>query len=321
MVLLRALNYDFAGQISSYFTSIGNAGVKTINILNNNGFAISDYVLIEPYTDRAEIVKISSISLNTSLIITTGLKFDHNINSKLYKIPYNQIRYYSSTSATGTFTYLTASITDMDYRDIFTPFNYSTLLTGLFYKRTFYNATTLVESDIGLSDYWQTNDEYFIITPQQLRTLLQFDANDYPNEDDLRTFIKMAQSQFLLDCSSSNNSINFIGLFMLSKYHVLRSLATRAVSKGYVTINAEGRQITKAYQELVLEAENTFEEYKVFLKNNLQKEATSTQPMTNSGVVDSEMILTFKDMMTGVENAVNMQRDLKSLAGYNRLAR
>jgi hypothetical protein len=319
MVLLRALNYDFAGQPSSYFIAEAKAGNKTLSIANNGAFTTDDYVLIDPYTDIAEIVKISSTTLNTGLIFTTGLKFDHKVTSKLYKMPYNQIKYYSSSSATGTFTEIVSSTTDMDYRDIFTPFNAST--TDTYFKRTFYNATTDVESDVGLSDYWQTNDEFLMITPQELRTLLQFGENDYPNEADMRTFIKTAQLQFALDCTSSNNSINFIGIFMLSKYYVLRALATKSVSKGYVTINAEGRQITKAYQELVLEAENTYEEYKSFLKNNLQSEATSTQPMAHSGTIDSELILTYKDMMTGVENATIMQRDIRNIAGYNRLAR
>lgn len=319
MVLLRALNYDFAGQPNSYFLAEAKAGSKTLSIVNNSGFAIDDYILIDPYTDKAEILKISSKTVNTGLITTTSLKFDHKLSSKLYKLPYNQVKFYSSTSPTETFVYISNSTLDMDYRDIFTPFNTTT--TNTYFKRTFYNSTTSSESDIGLSDYWQTNDEYLIITPQELRTLLQFGPNDYPNEDDMRTFIKTAQSQYVLDASSNNSSINFLGMFMLSKYHVLRALATKAVSKGYVTINAEGRQITKAYQELVLEAENTYEEYKAFLKNNLQKEATSTQPMYHSGIIDSEIIQTYKDMMTGVENADLMQRDIRNLSGYNRLAR
>ena len=319
MVLLRALNYDFAGQTNSYFIAEAKAGTTTISVINNNNFAVDDYVLIDPSTDIAEIVKISSLTLNTGIIFTTALKFDHKISAKFYKIPFNQLKIYSSTSTTDPFIVLAGTPINMDYRDIFTPFNITT--NNTYFKRTFFNSTTLVESDIGLSDYWQTNDEFLMITPQELRTLLQFGENDYPNEADMRTFIKTAQLQFILDCSSSNSAINFLGIFMLSKYHVLRALATKAVSKGYVTINAEGRQITKAYQELVLEAENTFEEYKMFLKSNLQKEATSTAPMAHSGTIDAELILTYKDMMTGVENATIMQRDIRNMAGYNRLAR
>lgn len=319
MVLLRALNYDFAGQTNSYFIAEVKAGTKSLSIINNGNFAVDDYILIDPYSDVAEISKISAKTLNTGLTLSSGLKFDHKITSKLYKLPYNQIKFYSASSATGTFVALAGTPIEADYRDIFTPFNSTT--TNTFFKRTFYNSTTLAESDIGLSDYWQTNDEFLMITPQELRTLLQFGENDYPNEADMRTFIKTAQLQFTLDCSSSNASINFLGIFMLSKYHVLRALATKAVSKGYVTINAEGRQITKAYQELVLEAENTFEEYKMFLKSNLQSEATSTAPMYHAGTIDSELIQTYKDMMTGVENATIMQRDIRNMAGYNRLAR
>ena len=321
MVLLRALNYDFSGQVNSQTTLAASAGSNSLTVLNNVGIVANDYVLIEPYTDRAEICKVTSVSTNVLITLTTNMKFDHPINSRIFKTPYNQVKYYQCATVDGTYAFITNSTQDMDYRDVFTPYNYTTASIGLFYKRTFFNFQTSTESDIGLSDYWQSNDEFAIITPFEVRTMLQLGKNDFPTDADIATFIKISQAQFLLDCSTSNKTIQFLGVYMVTKFHILRGLAVKSVSRGYVTINAEGRQITKSYQELVLEAENTMNEYKEFLTSNFRKEATSTAPMFHSGIVATEMLQTYKDIMTGVENADLMQRDIRNMAGYNRLAK
>ena len=321
MVLLRGLNYDFSGQQSSYLVSDLLAGSNTISIMNNTGLAIADYVLIEPYTERSEIAKISSLTLNTGITFTTGLKFNHKIGIMIYKMPYNQIRFYSCATVSGTYVAIVSGLLDADYKDVFTPFNYATGTTALFYKRTFYNATTLLESDIAISDYWQTSDEELYITPQELRVYIQFDKNDYPNEDDMRTLIRLAQDQFSLDCNTTNVAIRRIGMYMLSKWYVMRGLATRSISKGYITINAEGRQITKAFQELVLEGENTLEEYKKFLTSNLRLEVGKTNFMLNSSIITPETRQNYIDVMTGTQDAMNYESGYKYSYGLRRRSR
>lgn len=312
MVLLRGLNYDFAGQQSSYLVSDLIAGSNSISIVNNVGIAVNDYILIEPYTERSEVAKVSSLTLNTGITFTTNLKFGHKTSTMIYKIPFDQIKFYSCVTAAGTYVLIaTIGTVNIDYKDIFTPLDYAAGTSALFYKRTFYNSTSLAESDIALSDYWQTSNDELYITPQQLRVYMQFDKNDYPNEEDMRTLITLAQDQFTLDCSTNNKAIKRIGLYMLSKWYVLRGLATRSISKGYVTINAEGRQITKAFQELVLEAENTLEEYKKFLTSNLRSEVTSTKFMADTTIITSDTRQSYIDNMNGTQDAMNFESGYK----------
>jgi hypothetical protein len=40
----------------------------------------------------------------------------------------------------------------MDYADIFTVYSYAAGTSAMYYKRTFYNSTSTVESDVALSD-------------------------------------------------------------------------------------------------------------------------------------------------------------------------
>lgn len=317
MVLLRGSNYDFSAQQVGDLIADIKSGTNAVSLMSNNGFAVGDYLLIEPYTERAEVVRITALVANTGLTVTIT-RNNHRMGNKVYKMNYDQMRFYSATIVSGPYTLITGSETNLDYSDIYTTYEYGSGTDLLFYKRTFYNTTTFDESDIAISDYWQTSDEELLITPQQLRVYLQFDANDYPNEFDMRTLIRLAQDQLSLDAQTSDPRIQRIGLYMLAKWYVLRGLATRSISKGYVTVNAEGRTITKAYQELVLEAENTIEEYKTFLTANLRQEVTSTQFMAAGGI-DPETIQEFKDNMQGVKNARDFQRGYRYSYGYRRL--
>ena len=91
----------------------------------------------------------------------------------------------------------------------------------------------------------------------------------------------------------------------LAKSFVLRGLATKSVAKGYVTVNAEGRQITKSFQELVLEAENTEEEYKSFLINNGRTEVSKTDFFDDTTVIDNDTRQETIDLMTGTQNIMD----------------
>ena len=204
----------------------------------------------------------------------------------------------------------------MDYSKLNTTYDDTTSDSDYYFKRTFYNETTAAESDVDLSDYWQASEEYFYITPDEVRVLLQFSENDYPTRNDLRTFLKLVQKQITLDVNSSNQDILFIASFLLSKFYVLRGLATRSISKGYITVNAEGRQVTKAFQELVLEAENTKNEYNEFITNNGRVEVGKTNFMDDTTVIDSWSRKGLLDIWTGTQNAYNFANDYLNSYGW-----
>lgn len=143
------------------------------------------------------------------------------------------------------------------------------------------------------------------VTVTEMRTFMQLAENDYPSNADIESFIYLAQSKITLDISTDSPSILRLSAFLLTKYYILRALATKSVAKGYVMITAEGRQITKSYQELVLEAENTFQEYKTFIVNNNRSEVTSTNFMSNSTIVSPSTRRAFVDNWTGTQNALD----------------
>jgi len=150
-------------------------------------------------------------------------------------------------------------------------------------------------------------DEELYVTPLELRTYLQYDTNDYPTEEDMRFYIKFSMKRLALDIDSSDENILFIATLLFAKYQVLRGLAARSIKTGYVQVNAEGRTITKAYQEFVLDAENSYQEYKEFLLSVGRQEAMSTNFMDDTSIVSSWTRNDIIAVMNGTSNALDDQ--------------
>lgn len=320
MVLLSGLNYNYASQQMTILTAQIGIGSTIIKVQNTEGFVDDDYFVIDPKSENAEIIKITTKD-DDFTFTSAAAKFKHAIGTKLFRLPYNQMRFYDCADAFGTYLLIVGSTTEMSYANIFTNYNYPSGSGALYYKRTFYNETTLVESEIAEADYWQTNDEKLYISPEELRVFLQFDENDYPNPKDMASLIKIAQKQIDLDVNTSNPNILYLASMMLSKFYVLRALATKSLAKGYISINVDGRNITKASQELVLDAENTLKEYQAFVRNNTRSETGQTNFMDDTTLVDPETRAAIIDNWTGTSNAMQEGYPQGNLYGTRRRLR
>jgi len=321
MVLLRGLNYDYSGQQTTQIAvALYSGSGSSISLDNSEGFVINDYMVINPQEETAEIVKIATVPNATTVTTTATFDFAHAINENIYRLPYNQMIFYESASATGTYTTISSGSTvEMSFADIYTTTEYEESTSDYYYKRIFKNETTGSVSSITLSQYWQVTDEELYITPEEVRVILQFGPNDPPSPNDMRTIIKLAQDKVDLDLNTTTAVIRRIAAFLLSKSYILRSLATKTLSKGYITINAEGRSITKAYQELVLEAENTFQEYKIFIINNGNRnEVTKTDFMDDTSIIDGDTRRQIIDILTGTQNILDYDSAYRTLYGRKR---
>ena len=75
---------------------------------------------------------------------------------------------------------------------------------------TVISSTFTIKMDVTRTD--EKTDEELNVTPEELRTFLQYDENDYPNKADMRFLIKVAEKRITLDLDSSNENILFIGI-------------------------------------------------------------------------------------------------------------
>jgi len=148
------------------------------------------------------------------------------------------------------------------------------------------------------------------ITKENVRLFMMFNDEDRPNDAELDNFIAITEAKVSQDLETTEANVVFIAQLFYAKYLVLRGLAAKSLSKGYVQVNVEGRTITKAYQELELSAENVLQEYKEYLVNTSRVEVMATKYYDNAGInqlTQTEII----DMLSGVSNVEDLERAQK----------
>lgn len=310
MVLLQGLNYDYSNQQKSILTTAPVLGATKLVVKNTAGLADDDYLVIAPGTEKSEIVKIGAAVSSDVQLTISALKFSHYVNDEIYRLNYNQMKFYES-SDNDTFTVIANSTVEMDYSTNNTTYDYTSSTADYYYKRIFVNENSVATSDIALSISWQPDDEELYVTPGELRTFLQFEENDFPNPTDMRFFIKVAMKKVTLDIDSSNTNILFIATLLLSKYFTVRGLATKSVGKGYIQVMAEGRTITKSYQEFVLEAENVYQEYKEFILSTTRTESTRTNFLDDTTQIDAWTRSDIIGIMNGTSDGIDVQQDYR----------
>jgi len=117
------------------------AAATSSTVENNEGFATNDYVVFgRPGEEKAEIVKLTSTTGNTTLGHTTGPVFAHAARVPTSQIKYNQIKIYSSTTEDGTYTLVTTVDVNVDQRQ--TVYDDTTGTSTTWYKIKYYNETT-----------------------------------------------------------------------------------------------------------------------------------------------------------------------------------
>lgn len=143
----------------SYLVNNYIAGVTSLGVVNANGLAVNDYVLIGSFgSEAAEILKIESITNGILTFKTeagvTGqtTAFAHPESTKITVIPYNRVVfYYEATDIACTFanplTSATSALSDITPSDWFTTYTDNTNSTGYGFFR-FYNSTTTTYSAV-----------------------------------------------------------------------------------------------------------------------------------------------------------------------------
>jgi len=129
------------------FTADSTAGATTLNVENTSGLSANDLILLEKLgQEKAEIVSVSSITNKTTLVCS-ATSFAHSAGTKIYKIDFDKIKIYRSTTGiNGTYTlYETINIAvDQDI----TEFTDTSGDTTTYYKFSFYNSVISSETDL-----------------------------------------------------------------------------------------------------------------------------------------------------------------------------
>jgi hypothetical protein len=144
MITLKADNRSLTiNALYSYLNTNYLSGVSSLVIKNSSGFADNDYVLLGEFgSETAEVVQATTVTAAThTLTLGAATKFAHSESTKVTILPYNQVRFYRTVTATFSATAPLAAYTDINADSYYSTIKDATNTTG-FGWFVFYNSTT-----------------------------------------------------------------------------------------------------------------------------------------------------------------------------------
>ena len=147
-VTLKADNRSLTtGAKYSYLSTNYASGVSSLVLVNADGFSANQYVLLGNFgSETAEVARIATVTAATNTITlkddagsTLTTRFAHSESTKVTIIPYNQIRFYwtaTATFATGTPVTSQSDITASDWYSIGSDSSHTTGYGWFVFRRT-----------------------------------------------------------------------------------------------------------------------------------------------------------------------------------------
>jgi hypothetical protein len=177
----------------SYLSANYVSGVTSIVVVNSNSFTANDYILLGEFgSESTEVVQIDSITAAThTLVLKAATKFAHSQDTKLYVLPYNQVRFYHTATATFSATAPVTAYLDLQADDFYSVGSDTTNTTGygwfIFYNSTTAKATTYSNA-IPYGGFKEGSvkkilDSFFsLLSNKELRLITNEDAFRWLNE-------------------------------------------------------------------------------------------------------------------------------------------
>lgn len=145
-MLVTAYNPTLEELEKTYLDKAIAAGTTTLNVKNASNFANNDRILIgEMGREKSEIVTVSATTDDT---ITTGATlYSHNADAPIYRLRYDQVKFYRSTTGSdGTYSLLSTVDMDVDQAELTTLYDDTTGVSTYYYKVAYYHSISTLES-------------------------------------------------------------------------------------------------------------------------------------------------------------------------------
>lgn len=211
----------------AYLTNPYSAGATSIETTNNNRFAANDRIMIgEMGHEKTEVVTVSAVNANGTSITIGATVFDHEADTPVYKLRFDQVKFYrSTTTEDGSYSVIATVDMDVDNANLTTIYDDTTGTSAYYYKMTVYHSISTLESaytDVIGGEGWRRNQVGNIIDeilrevgdPQEqnvTRTELLGYFNDV--NDDLLTSVSkpydFLHTRTTLTRTANTNYINF----------------------------------------------------------------------------------------------------------------
>jgi len=181
----------------SYITADIAANVGSIIVENSQGLTANDYIIIERIgVETAEVIKIASVSGQT-LTLSTNTSFAHKQGIQVQKVLFNQRKFYRSSTRTGTYSLLTDGRVDIEVdRPDGTFFEDSTGTSSLWYKATYYNVQTDVETTLADAVPTQGSDSNHYTSVFAVRKQAGFEDTFGIGDETISDYRQEAEDEF-----------------------------------------------------------------------------------------------------------------------------
>jgi len=191
-------NPEIQDEEKTYLTAACAAAAASISVADYSGFDDNDYLVLGPYgKEKSEIVLIddAGIDATISLDATDRPTYAHPANTKVSRMPWNQVEIRSSSTETGTFSVL-ATI-DLEVDDEYTFYQDTTGDSDTWYKVRFKNVAA-GNTYSGYSDAVQ-GAGYKANSRGRLKAIVLSLFGDrhgkWVDEDDLNNFFYQVESE------------------------------------------------------------------------------------------------------------------------------
>lgn len=146
-MVIPVWNSETEGLEKSYLANPYSAGATSIEVKNSNRFAANDRIMLgEMGNEATEIVTVSSVSADGTTITVGATVFDHSADDPVYKMPFDQVKFYRSTDGGSNYSVVSTQAMDVDNADLQTKYDDTAGLSSYYYKFTFYHSISMVES-------------------------------------------------------------------------------------------------------------------------------------------------------------------------------
>ncbi len=147
-MIISGLNPEVEDLEKTNLTVPAEAGATSLSVANNQNFAQNDRILVgEMGRERSEIASVTGAVTPGTVLATGSLVFPHNANDPVYRMRFDQMRFYRSTSGiNGSYNLVATVAIDVDNAKGETAYDDPTGDASYYYKNSFYNSVSLIES-------------------------------------------------------------------------------------------------------------------------------------------------------------------------------
>jgi len=200
MQILNAITENFVTGEKTFLSADEAVDETVLSVDNSQGFVKNDYIVVgEIGNEQAELRQIESIgSDNDAITISVALDFAHNEDETITKLRFNQRKFYRSTTKTGTFSHLSSEGSPVNIEvnnPTGTEFEDSTGTSTSWYKSTYYNSTTSIETSISDAIPGKASNADHYTTIYRIKDEAGFGDNPYISDETVGDYRLEAENE------------------------------------------------------------------------------------------------------------------------------